>query len=52
MYRIITSENKVKFVGTGKDSWFKTIEQAKENKSENDMIYLYDDNCNKLWEVL
>lgn len=50
-YRIITEEGKVKFTGTEIGSWF-TLEAAKKLADSSDMIYEYDANGNRLWEVL
>jgi predicted NUDIX family NTP pyrophosphohydrolase len=40
-YRIIKPDGKIKYAGTGKDSWF-TLEDARKKASKNDSIYLYD----------
>lgn len=52
-YRILTSENKIKFTGTEIGSWF-TLEKALSlvNKENGEMIYEYDNNGNRLFEVL
>ena len=51
-FRIITSEGKIKFAGTGYDSWF-TLAEARELIEEGDSIYEYCPNTgNQLWEVL
>lgn len=53
-YRIVTKDNRIKFAGTGEDSWFTDLSVAKKkcNYSKGDSIYEYDYNGNKLWEVL
>jgi hypothetical protein len=53
-YRILTLEGKIKFAGTGLDSWFFSLETAKKNTnySEGDSIYEYNHNGDRLWEVL
>ena len=52
-YRIITAENKIKFAGTNKASWM-TLENAKKevDYSKGEMIFEYNNNNEKLWEVL
>ena len=52
-YRIITTENKVKFAGTNKISWL-TLEMAKieANLKNGDMIYEYNKNGERLWQIL
>ena len=52
-YRILTAEGKIKYAGTGMPSWL-TLELAKSlvNYSDGEMIYEFDNNGNKLWEVL
>ena len=51
-YRILTAEGKVKFTGTEMGSWF-TLENARNlvNYSEGEMIYQYDNNGERLFEV-
>lgn len=53
-YRILKSDRTIKFTGgTEEGSWF-TLERAKElvDYSNGEMIYEYDDNGNRLWEIL
>jgi hypothetical protein len=52
-YRIWTSNNRVKYAGTDLPSWL-SLEQAKKlvNYLAGEQIYEYDNNGNKLWEVL
>ena len=52
-YRILNADRTVKFTGTETGSWF-TLERAKElvDYSAGEMIYEYDNNGNRLWEVL
>ena len=50
-YRIQTVDNKIKFAGTDKGSWFNTLEDAKKEADNNDSIYEYE-NCVKMWEIL
>jgi DNA polymerase III sliding clamp (beta) subunit (PCNA family)/GNAT superfamily N-acetyltransferase len=51
-YRIIDSNGKIKYTGTEMGSWF-TLEKAKElvNYSNGEMIYEYDYNGDRLYEV-
>ncbi len=51
-YRIITKDGRVKFAGTGQESWFVDLEKAKKLASPTDMVYEYDENGERLWEVL
>ena len=50
-FRIITAENRIKFAGTGMDSWF-TLDGAKAAVDYNagEMIYQYDNQGNRLFE--
>ena len=53
-FRIITADNKVKFAGTGSDSWF-TLAKAEQvvNRENGEMVYEY--TCpggERLWEVM
>jgi hypothetical protein len=49
-FRIITSEGKIKFAGTGYDSWF-TLAKAREVLEDGDSIYEYPPiTGNRLWE--
>lgn len=52
-YRILTEDYKIKFAGTGKDSWF-TLEDAQilVNYSAGEMIYEYTPDGDRLHEVL
>lgn len=52
-YRILTAEGKIKFTGTNFGSWF-TLEKAKQlcNYQAGEMIYEYNHQGEKLWEVL
>ena len=51
-FRIITNDGKIKFAGTGYDSWF-TLAKARELTEDGEAIYEF---CpitgNRLWEVL
>lgn len=51
-YRIIDSNGRIKYTGTEMGSWF-TLDKAKElvNYSNGEMIYEYDNNGDRLWEV-
>jgi DNA polymerase-3 subunit beta len=51
-YRIIDSNGRIKYTGTEMGSWF-NLEKAKQlvNYSNGEMIYEYDYNGNKLYEV-
>lgn len=51
-YRIIKSNGRVKYAGTGMPSWF-TLDKAKQNVdySQGEMIYEYDNNGERLYEV-
>jgi hypothetical protein len=50
-FRIITPEGKIKFAGTGFDSWF-TLDQAKSKVKKGESIYEYCPKTGeKLWEV-
>ena len=40
-YRIIKPNGRIKFAGTGEDSWF-TLEDARKKAGKQDSIYLYD----------
>jgi flagellar basal body rod protein FlgG len=50
-YRIQTSDGRIKYAGTGHDSWF-TLERAREmvNRPEGERI-IESDGVNILWEV-
>jgi len=52
VYRILTSDHRIKYAGTDNPSWF-TLEKAREIVRPNEMIYQY---CMKtmkpMWEVL
>jgi hypothetical protein len=53
-YRIHTEKRRIKYAGTGSDSWF-TLEQAKKlvDTKKGEAIYEYDlRTMNPLWEVL
>lgn len=52
-YRILTSKGKIKYTGTKIGSWF-TLEKALQlvNREEGEMIYEYDNDGNRLWEIL
>lgn len=53
-YRIHTKNGRIKYAGTGYDSWF-TLEKARElvNDKKGEMIYEYDlKSMDPLWEVL
>lgn len=51
-YRILTADGKLKFTGTEVGSWF-SLEKARElvNYSEGEMIYEYNNNGERLFEV-
>ena len=51
-YRILDSDGRIKYTGTEMGSWF-NLEKAKQlvNYSNGEMIYEYDYNGNKLYEV-
>lgn len=51
-YRILTAEGKIKFTGSEIGSWF-SLEKARElvNYSEGEMIYQFDSNGERLFEV-
>jgi len=51
-YRILNSEGKIKYTGTEMGSWF-SLEKAKKivDYSKGEMIYEYDNNGEKLYEV-
>lgn len=52
-YRIVTSDQKIKYAGTGENSWFTLVAaKLKVDYSKNEMIYEYDKEGNRLWEVL
>ena len=51
-YRIITTDGRIKNAGTDAPSWFPDLESARQMADENDIIYEYDENCNRLWEIL
>ena len=40
-YRIIKPDGRIKYAGTGKDSWF-TLEDARKKVKSGESIYLYD----------
>lgn len=52
-FRIFTKDRKIKFAGTGQDSWF-TLEKALKlvDKSKGEMIYEVDPSGNPVWEVM
>jgi hypothetical protein len=52
-YRIITSDQKIKYAGTDEPSWL-TLEDAKTKVdiSAGEMIYEFDKNGNRLYEIL
>ena len=52
-YRILDRNGLVMYTGTDLGSWF-TLEQAKElvNRDKGEMIYEFDFNGNRLWEIL
>lgn len=52
-YRIFTKDRKIKFAGTGHDSWF-TLEKAKKlcDRSKGEMVYEFNKNGDPMWEVL
>jgi len=51
-YRILTAERKIKFAGTGEDSWFDLATAKKKvDYSAGEMIYEYE-HGEPLWEVL
>lgn len=53
-YRILTKDRKIKYAGTGHDSWF-TLEKAKKlvDRKSGEMIYYFDPTTGRqLWEVL
>lgn len=52
-YRILTAEGKIKYAGTGNDSWF-NLETAmqKVDYEKGEAVYEYSKNGEKLWEVL
>lgn len=51
-YRILTADRKVKFTGTNTGSWF-TLESARNlvDYNQNEMIYEYNDNGDRLWQA-
>jgi hypothetical protein len=51
-YRIINSNGRIKYAGTGMPSWF-TLDKAKQlvDYSQAETIYEYDNNGERLWEV-
>ena len=53
LHRIILPDGRIKYAGTGQDSWL-TLEQAKKlvDRTKGEMIYEYKDYVTKLWEVL
>lgn len=53
MYRIVTEEGKIKFAGTGRDSWFSSLDEARKHAGPRDCIYEYSTKTGeRLWEVL
>jgi len=52
-YRILTAEGRIKFTGSDIGSWF-TLETAKKlvNRTKNEMIYEYNKEGDRLWEVV
>lgn len=52
-YRILNSDGRIKYTGTEMGSWF-TLEKAKQivDYSQGEMIYEYDNNGERLYEVL
>lgn len=53
-FRIVTKDGKIKFAGTGEDSWFNSFDEAvkKTDYKKDEAVYEYDYNGNKLWEIL
>ena len=51
-FRIHTKDNRIKYAGTGKDSWFFNLDIARKkvDYSKGETIYTYI-NCNKIGEV-
>jgi hypothetical protein len=51
-YRVLTADRKIKFTGTVEGSWF-TLDQARQkvNRELGEMIYQYNDNQERLFEV-
>lgn len=51
-YRILTKDRKIKYAGTGRDSWF-TLEKAKSlvNRKNGEMIYEFDAEGRPMWEI-
>lgn len=51
-YRILTAEGKIKFTGSEIGSWFSLeVARGMVNYSEGEMIYQYDVNGERLFEV-
>lgn len=48
--RITTAQGKIKFAGTGHDSWF-TLPQARLKTEEGDRIFQYNKEGQQLWEI-
>ena len=48
--RIWTAQGRIKFAGTGYDSWF-TLPQARLKTEEGDRILQYNKNGEELWEI-
>ncbi len=53
-FRILTADYKIKFAGTGLDSWFFDLETAKSkvDDSKDEMIYEFNFNGDRLYEIL
>jgi hypothetical protein len=51
-YRIVTEDYRIKYAGTGHDSWF-TLDKARKlvDYSKGEMIYEYNYNGDMMWEV-
>ncbi len=51
-YRIVTEDYRIKYAGTGHDSWF-TLDKARKlvDYSKGEMIYEYNHNGDMIWEV-
>lgn len=52
-HRILTKDYRIKYAGTDMPSWL-SLEKARElvDYSKGEMIYLFDDCGERLWEVL
>jgi hypothetical protein len=53
-YRILKPDMRIKYAGTDSPSWFFSLDEAKKHVdySKGEMIYEYDINGDRLWEVL